>query len=115
MGTGSRRQARAQHSRFVTYLVLRLVAAAAFILAATVLPRGIPAALVIVLAGLVAVLTCFGTNAGGPGERAGARPQDRYFDSLMPPQGDWPPYDPGAVDRPARRAGTKHPDTPSTR
>ena len=115
MSRSGTRHAQWQHSRVVTYLVLRVGAATAFILAATVLPRGIPAALVIVVAGLVAVMTCFGTNAGGPGERAGARPQDRYFDSLMPPQGDWPPYDPGAVDRPARRVDRTHPDTPSTR
>lgn len=114
MSTGGGRHQRAQHTRFVTYLVLRLAAATAFILAATVLPRGIPAALVIVVAGLAAVLTCFGTNAGGPGERAGARPQDRYFDSLMPPQGDWPPYDPGAVDPPSQ-VPARNPDTPSTR
>ena len=90
-----------QRSRVVTYLVVRVGAGVAFVLAATVLPRGIPAALVIVAAGLAAVVTCFGTNAGGPGERAGARPQDRYFDSLMPPQGDWPPYDPGELPTPA--------------
>ena len=91
----------------MTYLVVRVCAGVAFVLAATVLPRGIPAALVIVVAGLAAVGTCFGTNAGGPGERAGARPQDRYFDSLMPPQGDWPPYDPGELQMPpAKRTRT---------
>ena len=88
-----------QSSRKATYLGVRLGAFVAFVLAATVLPPGIPAALVVVAAGVAAVMTCFGTNAGGPGERAGARPQDRYFDSLMPPQGDWPPYDP--TERPA--------------
>ena len=96
-----------QRSRVVTYLAVRVCAGLAFVLAATVLPRGIPAALVIVVAGLAAVMTCFGTNAGGPGERAGARPQDRYFDSLMPPQGDWPPYDPGELQMPpAKRTRT---------
>lgn len=79
--------------RHTTYFVLRAAALVAFVLAATVLPRGIPAALVILVAGLVAVATSLGTNAGGPGERAGARPQDRYFDSLRAPQGTWPPYD----------------------
>ena len=78
--------------RIRVYLSIRIAAAAAFILAATVLPRGIPAALVVMLAGLAAVLTCFGTNAGGPGEQAGARPQDRWFDAHTAPQGDWPPY-----------------------
>ena len=85
----------------MTYLVVRVCAGVAFVLAATVLPRGIPAALVVMAAGLAAVVTCFGMNAGGPGERAGARPQDRYFDSLMPPQGDWPPYDPGELQTPS--------------
>lgn len=85
-------------SRKRAYLVIRLGAAVAFVLAATVLPRGVPAAVVIVAAGVAAVLTSFGTNAGGAGERAGARPQDRYFDSILPPQGDWPPYDPAQRD-----------------
>ena len=85
-------------SRTRTYLVIRITAAIAFVLAATVLPPGVPAALVVVVAGIAAVMTCFGTNAGGPGERAGARPQDRYFDSILPPQGDWPPYDPSVKD-----------------
>lgn len=82
-----------QRSRSSTYLTIRLAAGAAFVLAATVLPHGVPAALIIVTAGVVAVLTSFGTNAGGPGERAGARPQDRWFDAKTAPQGDWPPYD----------------------
>lgn len=64
------------------------------LLLAVVVPPGIGAALLFVAGGLLAVLTSFGTNAGGPGEQAGARPQDRHFDRLMPPQGDWPPYDP---------------------
>lgn len=79
--------------RHVTYLALRAGAAVAFILAATVLPHGIPAALIVVGAGLVAVLSCLGTNAGSSGEQAGARPQDRWFDSIQAPQGQWPPYD----------------------
>lgn len=76
-----------------TYLLVRLIAAAVFILAATVLPRGVPAALLVVGAGVVAVVSSLWANAGGPGERAGARPQDRWFDSVTPPQGDWPPFD----------------------
>lgn len=92
-------------SRVGIYLVVRLLCAAAFVLAALVLPRGIPAALVIVIAGVGAVMTCFGTNAGGPGERAGARPQDRWFDAHMAPQGDWPPYDASALTSEATRQG----------
>ena len=90
-------------SRLGVYLAVRLLCGVAFVLAALVLPRGIPAALVIVIAGVVAVMTCFGTNAGGPGERAGARPQDRWFDAHMAPQGDWPPYDPAELSSRATR------------
>lgn len=88
-----------------TYVVLRAGAAVVFIVAAGVLPRGVPAALLCVAAGLVAVMTSFGTNAGGPGERAGARPQDRAFDRMRAPQGDWPPYraEPVATDELAHR------------
>lgn len=74
---------------------IRIAAGLTFVLAAAVLPPGIPAALLIVLAGVVAVATCVGVNAGGPGERAGARAQDRWFDAHTPPQGEWPPYDAG--------------------
>ena len=80
------------------YLVVRLVANVAFLLGATVLPHGVPAALVVVAAGVAAVLSSLWSNAGGPGERAGAREQNRYFDSVTPPQGDWPPYPPAPVD-----------------
>ncbi|MCW2716075.1 MAG: hypothetical protein JWN88_3122 [Frankiales bacterium] len=80
-----------------TYLALRALAAAAFLLA-VVLPPGLPAALLVVVAGITAVASCFGVNAGGPGERAGARPQDRWFDAHTAPQGDWPPFDPPVPD-----------------
>ena len=76
-----------------TYLAIRLGAALVFVLAATVMPRGLPAGLLIMAAGLAAVLSCIGINAGGPGEQAGARPQQRWLDSLRAPQGDWPPYE----------------------
>ncbi len=81
-------------SRQRTYLAIRLAAALVFVLAATLLPRGLPAGLLIMAAGIAAVLSCVGVNAGGPGEQSGARPQDRWFDSLRAPQGDWPPYEP---------------------
>ncbi len=77
-----------------TYLLLRLTAAVLFVLAATVLPPGLPAALLVGLAGVVAVASGFGVNAGGPGERSGARGVNRHFDRITPPQGDWPPYEP---------------------
>ena len=80
-------------TRKSTYLLVRLVAFAVLITAATVLPRGVPAALLVVAAGVVAVVSSLWANAGASGERAGARPQDRYWASVMPPQGDWPPYE----------------------
>jgi hypothetical protein len=76
-----------------TYLVVRCGAALVFVLAALLMPPGLPAGLVIMAAGLVAVLSCFGALAGGPGEQAGARPQNRAFEQMRAPQGDWPPYD----------------------
>lgn len=75
------------------YLAVRLVAAVVFVLAATVLPHGPLAGLLVVVAGLAAIASSFGTLAGGPGERAGARAQDRYFDSITPRTTDWPPYE----------------------
>jgi hypothetical protein len=91
--------------RKAAYLTIRAAAALVFVLAATVLPRGLPAGLLIVVAGVAAVLSCVGVNAGGPGERAGAREQDRWFDSVRAPQGEWPPYDPG----PPREATARPP------
>ena len=82
--------------RQVTYLAIRLAAAVVFLAAATLLPRGVPAGLLILAAGIAAVLSCVGVNAGSVGEQWGARPQDRWFDSLRAPQGEWPPYDDSA-------------------
>ena len=89
------------------YLVVRLAAVVLFLFAAIVLPHGVPAALLVVLAGVAAVLSSLWSNAGGPGERAGAREQDRWFDSVMPPQGDWPPY--GESGPPPRQSGRGEP------
>ncbi len=83
------------NSRVRVYLVVRLLAVVAFVLGVTVLPHGVPAGLVVMGAGVAALLSAMWTNAGGFGERAGARVQDRWFDSVTPPQGDWPPYDAG--------------------
>ena len=91
--------------RQATYLGIRAAAAVTFVLAATVLPPGVPAGLLVMAAGLAAVLSCIGVNAGAAGERAGARPQDRWFDSVRAPQGQWPPYEPGPdAPAPAPRA-----------
>ena len=79
-------------SRKRVYLLVRLGALVAFLVGAVALPHGVPAALLVVAAGVVAVVSSLWSNAGGPGERAGAREQDRWFDSIMPPQGEWPPY-----------------------
>ena len=84
------------------YLVVRLAAVVVFLFAAVVLQRGILAAVLVVLAGVAAVLSSLWSNAGGPGERAGAREQNRWFDSITPPQGDWPPYEPGSRREPPR-------------
>jgi hypothetical protein len=77
------------------YLVVRVLAVLAFLVGALVLPNGVPAGLLVVAAGVTALVSAMWSNAGGPGERAGSREQDRWFDSVMPPQGDWPPYPPG--------------------
>lgn len=93
--------------RKVTYFSLRGLALAGFLFAAFVMPRGGAAGAVCLVAGAVAVLSGIGVNAGGPGERAGARATSDYFSSISPPQGEWPPFDPqrivdGALDPPAR-------------
>jgi hypothetical protein len=75
-----------------TYVVVRCAAALVFVLA-LLMPPGLGAGLAILVAGVVAVLTCLGTLAGGPGEQAGARPQNRALQQMRAPQGDWPPYD----------------------
>ena len=87
-------------SRVRTYLVVRLLAVVAFVLGVTVMPHGVAAGLVVMGAGLAALLSAVWSNAGAGGERAGARVQDRWFDSVMPPQGDWPPYDAGPAPQP---------------
>lgn len=83
--------------RHVVYFSLRGLAALGVLVSATVVPRGLPAALLCMACGLLAVLTCVGVNAGATGERAGARAQDRAYQRIRPPQGEWPPYDPGRV------------------
>lgn len=93
-----------------TYLLIRLGAACVFLGAATLMPRGLPAALLILAAGIAAVLSCVGINAGGPGEQWGARPQDRWFDSLRAPQGEWPPFEAPAA-APSPEATTRPPAT----
>lgn len=80
--------------RQVAYYSLRAAATCAFLLSAFVLPRGAIAGAVCLGAGLVAVLSGIGTNAGGPGEQAGARRQMDHYEAVRAPQGDWPPFDP---------------------
>jgi hypothetical protein len=79
------------------YLLFRGGAAVVFLLASVALPRGVPSAMAVMGAGLVAVFACLGINAGGPGEQAGAVPQERWLEGVRPPQGDWPPFDPDRV------------------
>lgn len=83
--------------RQLAYFTLRGLAAAGVLASATVVPHGLPAALLCMGSGLLAVLTCVGVNAGGPGERAGAEAQQRAYDRIRPPQGAWPPYERGRV------------------
>jgi hypothetical protein len=80
--------------RQVTYFSLRAVATCTFLLSAFVLPRGALAAALCLAAGVVAVLSGIGANAGGPGEQAGSRRQLDHYEQVRAPQGDWPPFDP---------------------
>jgi CHASE2 domain-containing sensor protein len=50
--------------RHALYFAVRGAAALLFVLAATVLPRGVPAGMLILLAGLVGVGSCLFANAG---------------------------------------------------
>lgn len=80
-----------------TYFAVRGVALGAFVLSGTVMPPGLGAGLVAIAAGIVGIGTCIGVNAGGPGERAGARAESDRLRPTRAPQGDWPPYDPERV------------------
>ena len=91
------RTRRRLHRREVTYFTLRGIAALGVVLSATVLPHGLPAALLCIASGVLAVLTCVGVNAGGPGEQSGSAPFQRAYDRVRAPQGEWPPYDPSKV------------------
>lgn len=75
------------------YFGIRGVAVAAFVVSWAVMPPGGLAAAVAIGAGCVGIFTCLGVNAGGPGERAGARVQTQHLEKVRPPQGDWPPYE----------------------
>jgi hypothetical protein len=75
------------------YFLVRGAAVVAFVLSWSVMPPGNGAAAVAIGAGVVGVLTCLGVNAGGPGERAGARLEQQRWLAVRAPQGDWPPYD----------------------
>jgi hypothetical protein len=79
--------------RAKAYFGIRGVALVAFVMSWAVLPPGGLAAGVAIAAGIAGILTCIGVNAGGPGEQAGARLQMDHYESIRPPQGDWPPFD----------------------
>lgn len=81
------------NGRQKAYLALRGTALGAFVASGTIMPSGIGAAVVAIAAGVVGVGTCIGVNAGGPGERAGARLEGQQLRRVQAPQGDWPPYD----------------------
>jgi hypothetical protein len=74
------------------YFLFRGSSAGIFLVSATLLPRGAPAVIGCLVAGIGGLLTCIGVNAGGPGEQAGARHEQFVMEKVRPPQGDWPPY-----------------------
>lgn len=74
------------------YFAFRGSSAVVFLLSATVLPRGAPAAIGCMVAGMGGLLSCIGANAGGPGEQAGAAAEKVVYDRSRAPQGDWPPF-----------------------
>ena len=76
----------------MAYFSLRGLAAAGVLVSATLVPPGLAAALLCIASGILAVLTCIGVNAGGPGEAAGGRAQERAYQRVRAPQGEWPPY-----------------------
>ena len=88
-----RRTVRHVTARQKAYYGIRLSALICFVLAALVMPSGVPAGIVAGAAGVIGMLTCLGVNAGGPGEQAGAREEGVRFEKSRPPQGDWPPYE----------------------
>jgi len=79
------------------YFAFRGSSAGIFLISATLLPRGAPAVIGCLVAGMGGLLTCFAVNAGGPGERAGARAEKVVYDRTRAPQGDWPPFDESRV------------------
>ena len=79
-------------SRQKAYYGIRALALLGFVLAALVMPSGVPAGIVAAGAGVIGMLTCLGVNAGGPGEQAGAREEGVRYEKARAPQGDWPPY-----------------------
>lgn len=81
------------NGRQKAYFAFRGSSAGVFLLSATVLPRGAPAVIGCIVAGMGGVLTCIAVNAGGPGELAGGRVEGLRYDKVRAPQGDWPPYD----------------------
>jgi len=74
------------------YFAIRGGSALLFLLAVAVVPRGAPAVIACIVAGLGGVLSCIGVNAGGPGEQAGARAEHVRYEQTRAPQGDWPPF-----------------------
>jgi hypothetical protein len=75
------------------YFAIRGSAVVLFVASWSVVPPGALAGGMAITAGIIGMATCIGVNAGGPGERAGARMQSSRFERVRPPQGDWPPYD----------------------
>jgi len=93
---GSRRTVGPVTGRQKAYFGFRSSSAGLFLLSALAL-HGTAAVICCVSAGVGGLLTSIGVNAGGPGERAGARTQQAAYGRVRAPQGDWPPYDPAKV------------------
>lgn len=96
-GRPEARTVQAMTPRQKAYLALRGGSAGIFLFSATVLPHGAPAVIGALIGGMGGILTCFAVNAGGPGERAGARAERVAYESRRAPQGDWPPFPPEKV------------------
>lgn len=96
-GVGSGRTVEVMTRRQKAYFAFRGSAAGLFLVSATLLPRGAPAVIGAIVAGMGGILTCIGVNAGGPGEQAGAHAEQVAYDHVRAPQGDWPPYDESKV------------------
>ena len=95
------------------YVCVRIAALLGFLGAALVLPPGPWAGVVVLVCGVAGIAACIGTTAGGRGEHASALAEQRRYERLRAPQGDWPPYADPELPRP--RAAAPAPLLPEER